>query len=214
MVRKKADAATEKTPIARLVPTQQRSRERYELILSTAAEIIAAQGSDALKMSEIVEKAGVPFGSLYQYFPDKLAIIATLAERYHAEGRACVEAELANVKSQKDLHAALLRIIDGYYFMFQQEPLMRHIWHATQADRALQQLDAEDMNALSASLEKVINDLKPESDHKEIGIISALIMQMIAAAVRHAIRLDASEGEKTLKAFKRLLPKNISNLLS
>ena len=49
-----------------------------------AAELMAEKGSEAFRMSDIVERSGVPFGSLYQYFPDKTAIIDTLAERYNA----------------------------------------------------------------------------------------------------------------------------------
>src|SRR6266852_4862182 len=81
--------------LARLVPTQQRSRERFERILESAAEIIAEKGSEAFRMSDIVERTGVPFGSLYQYFPDKTAIIGTLAERYNAIGRDCVRRDLS-----------------------------------------------------------------------------------------------------------------------
>ena len=76
--------------LARLVPTQQRSRERFERILQCAAEVMAEKGSEAFRMSDIVERTGVAFGSLYQYFPDKTAIIGTLAERYNAIGRECV----------------------------------------------------------------------------------------------------------------------------
>ncbi|MGO8470326.1 helix-turn-helix domain-containing protein, partial [Rhizobium leguminosarum] len=43
-------------------------------------ELIESHGSDGLKMSEIVEKAGLSFGALYQYFPDKTSIIRTLAD--------------------------------------------------------------------------------------------------------------------------------------
>ena len=43
---------------------------------------MAEKGSEAFRMSDVVERSGVPFGSLYQYFPDKTAIIGTLAERY------------------------------------------------------------------------------------------------------------------------------------
>ena len=46
-------------------------------------------------MSDIVERTGVAFGSLYQYFPDKTAIIGTLAERYNAVGRDCVRRDLS-----------------------------------------------------------------------------------------------------------------------
>ena len=46
---------------------------------------MAEKGSEAFRMSDIVERTGVAFGSLYQYFPDKTAIIGTLAERYNAD---------------------------------------------------------------------------------------------------------------------------------
>jgi AcrR family transcriptional regulator len=96
--------------LARLVPTQQRSRERFEKILSSAAELMAEKGSEAFRMSDVVERSGVPFGSLYQYFPDKTAIIGTLAERYNAVGRDCVRRDLPVVRNARDLHPALCRI--------------------------------------------------------------------------------------------------------
>jgi len=203
----------ETAKIQRLIPTQKRSKERYELILSTAAELISEKGSETFTMSDIVERAGVPHGSLYQYFPDKVAVIGTLAERYNLEGRACVEAELANVKNQRELHAALLRITDGYYEMFLSQPLMIHIWHATQSDPLLQELDADDVNALAELLAKVILKLKPEHDSHQVLMTSTLIMQLIATAVRHAIGLDPKDAKMILGAFKQIFPKNLSVLL-
>ena len=51
---------------ARLVPTQKRSRARFEAILETAEQILLEKGADAFRMSDIVARAGVPHGSLYQ----------------------------------------------------------------------------------------------------------------------------------------------------
>ena len=64
----------------RRMPSQQRSRERVERMLNCAAGLIADQGSDAMKMSEVARLADISIGSLYQYFPDKSAIIRALAE--------------------------------------------------------------------------------------------------------------------------------------
>src|SRR3954468_21570021 len=111
-----AEASTQ--GLARLVPAQKRSRERFERILECAAEIMAEKGSEAFRMSDIVERTGVPFGSLYQYFPDKAAIIGTLAERYNAIGRDCVRRDLSAVKSARDVYPALCRIVDSYQQMF------------------------------------------------------------------------------------------------
>src|SRR5258707_4230936 len=138
--------------LARLVPTQQRSRERFEKILECAAALMAEKGSEAFRMSDVDERTGVPFGSLYQYLPDKTAIIGTLAERYNAIGRDCVRRDLSAVKNPRDLYPALCRITDSYYQMFIDEPIMRDIWQATQADRALQKLDEEEDTYLAGTL--------------------------------------------------------------
>ena len=184
--------------LARLVPTQQRSRERFERILACAAEIMAEKGSEAFRMSDIVERSGVPFGSLYQYFPDKTAIIGTLAERYNAIGRDCVRRDLAVVKTARDLHPALCRIIDSYYQMFIDVPVMRDIWQATQADRALQKLDEEDGVYLAGLLDDALRRIAPDAPTPALASFSQLIMTLIAATVRHAIALDAKEAGRIL----------------
>jgi AcrR family transcriptional regulator len=215
MAGKKAkQTAAEASPqgLARLVPTQQRSRERFERILQSAAEVMAEKGSEAFRMSDIVERTGVAFGSLYQYFPDKTAIIGTLAERYNAIGRDCVRRDLAPMKNAKDLHPALCRITDSYYQMFIDEPVMRDIWQATQADRALQKLDEEDGAYLSGLLSDALRRVAPQGSEPALAAFSQLTMTLIAAAVRHAITLDAKDAKRILTLFKRLLPKDLSAL--
>lgn len=209
----KQKTGTEKAPaLARLVPTQQRSRERFERILGTAAEIMAEKGSEAFRMSDIVARTGVAFGSLYQYFPDKTAIIGTLAERYNAVGRECVRRDLAAVKTARDLHPALCRIVDSYYRMFHDEPVMRDIWQATQADRSLQKLDEEDGAYLAGLLHEALRRIAPNAPSPALASFSQLIMTLIAATVRHAIALEPKEAARMLALFKRMLPKNLAAL--
>jgi AcrR family transcriptional regulator len=198
--------------LARLVPTQKRSRERFERILACAAELMAEKGSEAFRMSDIVERTGVPFGSLYQYFPDKTAIIGTLAERYNTIGRDCVLRDLSAVKSARDLYPALCRIVDSYYQMFIDEPVMRDIWQATQADRALQKLDEEDGAYLSGLLSDAVRRIAPDASEPALAAFSQLTMTLIAAAVRHAITLHARDAKRILALFKRLLPKDLAAL--
>src|SRR5215470_15654611 len=198
--------------LARLVPAQKRSRERFERILQCAAEVMAEKGNEAFRMSDIVERTGVAFGYLYQYFPDKTAIIGTLAERYNTIGRDCVRRDLSALQSAADLHPALCRITDGYYRMFTDLPVMRDIWQATQADRALQRLDAEDGAYLSGLLSDALKRVAPHASAPVAAAFSQLTMTLIAAAVRHAITLEAKEAKRMLALFKRLLPRDLSAL--
>ena len=210
--RSEAAKKAEQTPLARLVPVQKRSRDRFELILASAAEILTEKGSEDFRMSDIVERTGIAFGSLYQYFPDKTAIIGTLAERHNAVGRDCVARDLALMKAAGDLHPALCRITDNYYRMFMDVPVMRDIWQATQADRALQKLDEDDVAYLAGLLSDALRRVATDAPKASLESFSRLTMTLIAAAIRHAITLPPKDARKMLALFKRMLPKELSAL--
>ncbi len=63
-------------------PRQARSQERVTRILDVAEELFASQGYAATTTNAIATQAQVPIGSLYQFFPDKTAILQALALRY------------------------------------------------------------------------------------------------------------------------------------
>ncbi|MBB3592671.1 AcrR family transcriptional regulator [Rhizobium sp. BK529] len=203
----------EPTGQPRRIPTQQRGRERFEKILAVASELIEKNGSDALKMSEIVERADLSFGALYQYFPDKTSIIRTLAERFNEEGRQCVAAELAKVTNADNLRTALCVIADEYYAFFRREPVMRDIWHATHTDKLLQEVDAEDMEFHAQALLSVLQQLWPKRTKVELLAISRLTMQLLAAAVRYAVSLEEAEGAQAIALFKKMQVADIGRLL-
>ena len=198
--------------MGRIVPTQQRSRDRFERILASAAEVMVEKGSDAFRMSDIVERTGIAFGSLYQYFPDKTAVIGTLAERYNAMGHDCVRRNLSAMTGLDALHDTLCRITDGYYAMFLDMPMMRHIWQATQADPLLQKLDEEDGALLSGLLCDALRALAPGIDQEALSNFSQLMMVLIAAAVRHALVLPSAEAGRFLASFKYMLPHDLSGV--
>jgi AcrR family transcriptional regulator len=203
----------ESTGQPRRIPSQQRGRERFEKILAVASDLIEKNGSDALKMSEIVEKAELSFGALYQYFPDKTSIIRTLAERFNEQGRQCVIDELAKVTDADNLQTALCVIADEYYAFFRREPVMRDIWHATHTDKLLQEVDAEDMEFHAQALFSVLKHLWPDRAEAELLAISRLTMQLLAAAVRYAVSLDEKEGAQAIALFRKMQVADIGRLL-
>lgn len=53
--------------------------------MDATAALLGETPVDKITTAAIAEKAGVPIGSLYQYFPNKLAVLAELARRVMAE---------------------------------------------------------------------------------------------------------------------------------
>lgn len=60
---------------------QERGRHRIEVILDVAEKLVAEHGIDAVSTNRIAAQAGISPGSLYQFFANKEAVVAGLAER-------------------------------------------------------------------------------------------------------------------------------------
>ena len=69
----------------RRVPSQDRGERRVNALLNAAECVIAESGYDAATMSDIAERAGASIGSLYQFFPNKMAITTALRARYGSQ---------------------------------------------------------------------------------------------------------------------------------
>jgi AcrR family transcriptional regulator len=62
-------------------PVQRRSRERVEVLLRAAEELLAQGGVDALTTRRLAEYTGIPVATIYRYFDNRDAIIAAYLDR-------------------------------------------------------------------------------------------------------------------------------------
>ena len=186
------------------VPSQRRARERVERILAVASDLIALHGGDQLKMSEVASAAGVSIGSLYQYFPDRSALIAALAARYFADCRRCIAEALERVDSIDALRAAFSALYDLYFTMFQAEPVLRDILAATQTDRTLQAMEEAESRANGRLLADVLARLDPARDARALDDTAYLVWHLGECTMRLAARLPADEGRRLVDNYKQL----------
>lgn len=63
---------------SRKQPQQARSTELVEAVLQAATQVLAQQGTARFTTARVAERAGVSVGSVYQYFPNKAAILFRL----------------------------------------------------------------------------------------------------------------------------------------
>ncbi|MBP1843180.1 AcrR family transcriptional regulator [Rhizobium petrolearium] len=185
-------------------PQQKRSRERVERILAAAKELIARGGSDTMKMGELAERAGVPIGSLYQFFPDKSSVVRTLAERYNEEGRACIREAIEPVGDAAALSEAFKGLIDTYYGLFLAEPVMRDIWSGTQTDKTLQDVDLTDAKENGAIVAAALRHIHPDADPEGLLNRAMLVMYLGTSTMRLAISVGRKQGDAMVETYKRL----------
>lgn len=68
-------------PTPRKRPNQSRSRALVDAVAQACLHILDEEGDEALTVARIAEVSGAAVGSIYQYFPNKDAIVAMLYER-------------------------------------------------------------------------------------------------------------------------------------
>ena len=103
-------------PVFRRQPQQQRSQERVEQILKAAAEVFWEMGYDSATTHAIAQRAQTAVGTLYRFFPNKLAIFHAL-EKQH---RLSIDAIHARLMTPAFMEQPLAVVIQQFVEIFAQ----------------------------------------------------------------------------------------------
>lgn len=79
---------------------QQRSLAMVELILEAATRVLTRDSLAGFNTNRVAEVAGISVGSLYQYFPNKAALVAALIDRAQTELAQVLEDTVASIVGQ------------------------------------------------------------------------------------------------------------------
>jgi AcrR family transcriptional regulator len=82
--------------------------------LAASADLIAERGLAALNTNAVAERAGVSVGSIYQYFPDKAALVAALRQRHTLDLDAAIEAAWQRA-APVNLQEAIAALVRGLF---------------------------------------------------------------------------------------------------
>jgi len=131
----------------RKAPSQERSRAKVEQILQATHQLLESQGLEKLTTNAIAKQAGMSVGSLYQYFPNKEAILAdvfeqqirqytdTAAERFEEIDR------LSRISLGETLAAIVDMEVDRCLMLYQMDPdFYRAYQHSYDIHRRINEL--------------------------------------------------------------------------
>ena len=98
-------------PAPRKLPSQSRSRSLVAALVEACLKILENEGPDALTVNRLSEVSGVAVGSIYQYFPNKDAVVSLAFDHIlHEEATVHVPALRERVVGMS-LDAALREIL-------------------------------------------------------------------------------------------------------
>lgn len=112
-------------------PRQQRSRETVEWILEAAAQLFVRDGYLGTTTNRIAERAGVSIGSLYQYFPNKDALLLELADRHATEMVSALRETIrSSVARRSDVEGVLRDVVATVAEWHTKEPDLHRLFVA------------------------------------------------------------------------------------
>jgi AcrR family transcriptional regulator len=82
-------------------PVQARSEATVSALFEASIQVLLAVGYRKFTTTRVAERAGVSVGSLYQYFPNRQALITSVIERYLDGLRATVEQRCRELRGCK-----------------------------------------------------------------------------------------------------------------
>ncbi|MBC3916496.1 TetR family transcriptional regulator [Undibacterium sp. CY18W] len=161
------------TPVSsRKRPQQSRSADLVATILEAALQVLQREGAQKFTTARVAERAGVSIGSVYQYFPNKAAILFRLqSDEWRQTGgmlrnilqdaqqaplerlRTLVHAFIRSECEEADIRAALTDIAP----LYNDDPEAQEAWLSW--DRTVQIFIEELLPAASAATRSIVEEL-------------------------------------------------------
>lgn len=141
--------------VLRRTPRQARSRERLAQVLATADRLLATEGPEALTTTRVAAEAGMSVGAVYQYLPDRDAIIEALATSYLARIEATM-ASFLGVAAEQRWADPVGALVDGFAQVYRSEPGFRALWFGRHLTEATRSADREHKMRMAAMLKELV----------------------------------------------------------
>jgi AcrR family transcriptional regulator len=182
-------------------PVQARSAASVDAILEATIQVLLSVGKERLTTTKVASRAGVSVGTLYQYFPNKSALlqgalIRHLDEVTEAIGRVCRE---QRGKTLKEMAAAL---INAFLATKMRDAKTSVALYSVSSDvdgvKIAQQMQLHANKSVAGMLETTCDTLT-----KDPQLVASMVQSAMAGVSRRL--LESPEPEKQLEALRQEL---------
>lgn len=184
-------------------PSQERSQVKFDHLLQVSRDLLTEVGFEKFTCEEVAHRAGLPIGTLYQFFANKYVIVCEI-DRMHA---VAVREEIASLAAQipsLDWLDLLDRLLEHLVTLWRTDPSRRAVWHAVQSTPATRATAAVTERELAAEVARVLAPLTPGTPRDRRRIIAEVVVHVTYSMLNFSIR-DGQEHEEAVIELKRLL---------
>ncbi|MDP4332918.1 TetR/AcrR family transcriptional regulator [Curtobacterium sp. A7_M15] len=183
-------------------PVQARSSARLAGLLDAAAAVIDEIGFERLTTAMVAERAGASIGTVYRYFPDRIAVVEALAIR-STQRLAERFVTALDTSGATTWQAACDALIDVTAEMYRTEPGFRAIRFGDAADTGTG--DAEDrMAALGSAVAQIMHERYGVPTGERIERTWVVLAESAHAVLARAHRDPANPDSALIEEYRTM----------
>ncbi|MER6417806.1 TetR/AcrR family transcriptional regulator [Streptomyces sp. NPDC001137] len=191
------------TPLRR-TPQQARSKARLARVLEAAERVLIGEGVEALTTTRVAAEAEVSVGSLYQYLPDRDAIIDALAAGYFAKLEAAMDG-LVQAAAAERWEDPVGVLIDAFAGIYRTEHGFRALWFGSGPTERTRAADRAHKGRMADGIRRVLLALGMAHDHETLARACHAAILAADALAQEAFRRDAEGDAQLLDEAKVML---------
>jgi AcrR family transcriptional regulator len=188
----------------RRTPRQARSKARLALVLEAAERVLVAEGVEALTTTRVAAEAKVSVGSLYQYLPDRGAIIDALASGCFTRLEAVMD-DLVRAAAAERWEDPVGVLIDAFAGIYRTEHGFRALWFGSGLTERARAADREHKRRMADGVRRVLLALDAADDDETLARSCHAAVLAADALAQEAFRRDAGGDADVLDEAKVML---------
>lgn len=184
-------------------PSQERSRRRYDTVLAAARTELVEAGFESFTCIGVAARAGVPIGSVYQFFANKYAIVCELDRVDLIAVLAEIDALGQEIPSL-EWTTLVERLVDRLAWLWRRDPSRRAVWMALQLTPTTREVAAAHEREVALRVTELLAPLTPGAPVSWRAEIAQVLVQVTYSVLGYSIR-DGLEHDSAVEQLKLLL---------
>jgi AcrR family transcriptional regulator len=174
-------------------------------ILDAAAQEMARVGYEATTTNAIARRARTSVGSLYQFFPNKEAVLYALTERYAVKMREMHARVLGDAAVRLPIEEFYDRLVDGIAEFHRSEPGFRALFYGSTTCPHLAAAARQLHSECTGRAERAIASRLPQLSDDEVRLYAVINVEVIKSLMPLAEAGDEAFRARMLAEAKKLL---------
>lgn len=179
--------------VPRRRPIQERSRRKFQALLTSAREVLVEVGFDSFTCEEVASRAGVPIGTLYQFFANKYVLVCEL-DRQDAHGVIEEIERFAQKIPALDWPELLNDFLDHLADLWLRDPSRRAVWLATQATPATRATAAVNEREIARMIASVLAPLMPATEREQRAFMAEALIHVSYSMLNFSVSAGYNAG--------------------